>query len=111
MNSPEFRPVKAKRLFTATIRYEHVDWNDWNSVIDAFREQMEGWYLGPARDLRKNGHFAFAVMSLCCTLVATLSQYYYGVPEGSGKKFIGFLDAHFPGFSANLSTPITSTLH
>ena len=107
MSSPCFKPVKSMRLFAAGRRYDEIDWNDWASVIDAFRDQMEGWYLRPVRTLRRDGHFAFAVMSLCCTLVDTLSQYFYGVPEGTNKEFKGFLDAHFPGFNASLTTPIT----
>ena len=109
MISPQFKPVKSKRLFAAGRSYDQISWNDWPSVIDAFRDQMEGWYLRPTRVLRTNGDHAFAVVSLCCTLVDTLSQYFYGKEEGTKKEFKDFLDTHFPGFSSPISAPINFT--
>lgn len=106
MSAVEFKPVKSKRLFTGKRHYDKIDWNDWAAVIDAFRDQMGGWYLEPVRALRVNGHFSFAVMSLCCTLVDALSQYFYGVPNGTEKEFKNYLNTHFPGFNATLTTPI-----
>lgn len=107
MSAPEFKPVKAKRIFAVGLRYDQIAWNDWQAVLDAFREQMEGWYLRPVRVLRGNGDHAFAVMSLCCTLVDTLSQYHYGVEEGTNREFKDFLDAHFSGFSASLTLSVS----
>jgi hypothetical protein len=105
----EFRPIKANRLFASGLRYDQVDWNEWHAVIEAFRIQMENWYLGPIGVLRANGDHSFAYLSLCCTLVDTLSQYFYGVEEGTQKEFKDFLDEHFIGFSSNLSVPIIYT--
>ena len=67
---------------------------------------MEGWYLVPIRSLRENEHFAFAVMSLCCTLVDALSQYDSGELEGTGRTFKRYLENHFPDFKGKLSKEI-----
>lgn len=109
MSTAEFKPVKCNRLFAAGRRYDQISWNNWQSVVDAFRDQMEGWYLRPIRVLRSDGDHAFAVMSLCCTLVDTLSQYYYGVQEGTNKEFKDFINEKFPDFDAPLSAEITYT--
>lgn len=107
MNHPEFKPVKTKRLFLEDKLYSEIDWNDWDAVINAFRDQMEGWYLKPARTLRSNGHFSFALVSLCCTLIDTLSQYFSGKNDGDNITFKHFLEQHFVEFKANISSPIS----
>jgi len=104
-----YKPVKEKRLFGPERHYSEIDWDNFDKAVTHFMKSLQAWYLDPAETLNKMPHFGFAVMSLSCTLVDTLSQYYYGVEEGSRQNFIKFADDHFPGFSDKLSKTIKTS--
>jgi hypothetical protein len=109
MSHVRYKPVKATRLFSPSTLYSELNWNDFPTVVQKFKEQLLVWYLAPAEELLKTADYAFAAMSLACTLVDTIGQYFYGVEEGTKAQFKGFLDQHFPDFAQPLAVPIQSS--
>jgi hypothetical protein len=102
-----YKPVKTKRFFTPDTRYSDIDWNNESVVVDKFQEQLSGWYINPIKALiTASAHFGFPVIALTCTLVDTLSQYYFGSERSSQRVFKDFLTIHFPDFAKPFPTPI-----
>ncbi len=48
-----YHPVQENRFFAVDIKYEEVDWNDFQAVIQAFQQQIEYWYVLPGLELKK----------------------------------------------------------
>lgn len=71
-------PVQNARAFRREKGYDMVDWSNFREVLNDFHGRMDDWYIIPAKELGKNGHFVFPVMAMDCLLIDTLSQYYYG---------------------------------
>lgn len=70
--------IPGNRHFNKDQRYSDIDWAKLDEVVDAFGRRIRDWYLDPAKELAKNGHFAFSVMALNCLLIDTLSQFVCG---------------------------------
>lgn len=113
-------PVQNARAFRREKPYDKVDWNNFREVLNEFHGRIDDWYITPAKELGKNGHFVFPVMAMDCLLIDTLSQYYFGSNqsptekahgqkgslESSGAKFKDFLIARMPHRTGILPTPI-----
>jgi hypothetical protein len=97
--------AQANRYFSKDVLYSQIDWTKLDQVVDAFQQRSHDWYLGPAADLARNGHFAFSVMALNCLLIETFSQF---VSNSSGRAaFKGFIRERLPGaYSSAFGTPI-----
>jgi len=103
----QYRPVKDQRFFTPETRYNEVDWNNEGTAIKKFKEQLEGWYIGPIESLIKaSPHYGFTVIALTCVLIDTLAQYVAGAEESSEGEFKEFLKRHFPEFRKTFPTRI-----
>ena len=103
----QYRPFKDLRYFTHNTRYNEVDWTDESTAIKKFKEQLEGWYIGPIESLIKaSRHYGFAVIALTCVLIDTLAQYAAGAEESSETDFKEFLKGSFPEFGKTFATPI-----
>lgn len=100
--------VHSNRLFRVGVYYWQIDWTKLHEIIDQFHDRLIDWYIGPAESLKKpGGHFAFAALSLSCTLIDTLSQYWKGSPFASKTLFKDFLTTHVPEFNQTLPIQIT----
>ena len=113
-------PVQNARAFRREKGYDMVDWSNFREVLNDFHGRMDDWYIIPAKELGKNGHFVFPVMAMDCLLIDTLSQYYYGSDpsptekangqkgslESSGAKFKDFLVERLPHRTGPLLAPI-----
>src|SRR5689334_4031521 len=86
-----YKPVKAARLFTKTIHYDQIDWNDWDDVIRRFGQRMRWWYINPIQSLKRHRHRGFPTVALSCLLLDALSQYEAGVDISTGKTFKQFV--------------------
>lgn len=102
-----FKPVISARYFTATERYDEVDWNDFSKIINAFRFRVDEWYIQPMHILAQSSHnYNFSIMALNCLLIDMLSQYYYGKLKSHRETFKEFTRENFPEFKQNLPSPI-----
>jgi len=55
-----YRPVQESRFFTFNRTYSAIDWNDFPTIINAFSEQLEYWYILPCLtilDSKERAHF------------------------------------------------------
>lgn len=60
--------------FSPKFPFATLDLNDPIKAVEAFRDRIEGFYLEPARLLRKNG-LAFACGLICCAAIDFLARY------------------------------------
>ncbi len=80
--------------FSPRFTFATLDLNDPVKSVEAFRDRVEGFYLEPARLLRKTD-FAFACGLICCAAIDFLARY-SGV---RGKKRIAeWLESNLPDF-------------
>lgn len=101
-----YEVVQANRYFDKDRRYCAIDWTKLDQVVDAFQKRIRDWYLDPAMELAKNGHFAFAVMALNCLLIDTMSQFTYGKESSEASAFKQFIRDKLSQYSPPLSTAI-----
>lgn len=102
-----FKPVLNARYFTATEKYNEIDWNDFPRVVAAFKDRIDEWYIRPMHVLAQSSHnYNFAIMALNCLLLDTLSQYYYGKLKSHRETFKKFARENFPEFKQTLPNPI-----
>lgn len=106
-----YSPVQNNRLFAVDIKYDDVDWNDFREVIQAFRQQIEYWYILPGLELKKGGHFGFAIAALASLLIDCVSQYEDGVEFGMRTNFIGFLCRHWLDLDTSYPVPINASFN
>jgi len=101
------RAAQANRYFSKTVLYSQIDWSNLDQVVDAFRQRIHDWYLDPARELAKNGHFAFSVMALNCLVIDALSQFVSGKQASGATEFKEFIRTRMPrAYSSRLTTAI-----
>lgn len=99
--------AQASRYFSKEVRYSQIDWANFDQIVDAFSQRILDWYVEPATELAKNGHFAFSVMALNCLLIDTLSQFVSGKEASSASEFKKFIRERLPSvYSCQLRTPI-----
>jgi len=102
-----YKPNKNIRFFKASTKYSEINWNDFNTVIDAFYDRIYNWYIEPVKELEKlSGHYAFPLMTSACLLIDCLSQYVNGSNESKKNQFINYAENNIPGFNNIFMTPI-----
>lgn len=107
MSTIRYRPVPAARLFNPTRRYSQINWASFPEVVREFNRQLRAWYIAPARVLMaRSGHYSFSALSITCTLIDTLSQYYYGKEESSQRVFVRFCRTQFPALRRRIHPAI-----
>lgn len=100
------QPVQAARMFTFDTRYDKIPWNHFPSVLTAFCQKLEYWYILPTIQARENHHFGFSVLANTCMLIDALSQYEDGAPQSSRRVFKDYLRKHWPAFDTPFVLPI-----
>ncbi len=102
-----YQPVRNQRFFAPGVLYDTVDWEDFPSIVDAFKKRIDNWYFNPGEVLKNaNWNYSFALMAINCLLVDALSQFYYGEFESSRGTFKKFARQQFPAFREKLSIEI-----
>lgn len=101
-----YEVVQSNRYFDKDRLYSQIDWSKLSDVIDAFQKMICDWYLNPAKELAKNGHFAFSVMAINCLLIDTLSQFVNGVNASRRDLFKQFIRDKLPTYSLVLTNSI-----
>ena len=100
-----FRPADlSSRVFLAdpTTHYDEIDWDNFDAVLDGYKRRIEQWYIAPTRLLAKEHNFGFAVLTMACLLIDTLSQYEAGAEESSRKIFKKFVRRRLKGFKKTI---------
>lgn len=91
----------------------HIDWTNWNHVIDKYEERILVWYIYPVDEQVNNKHGsmnpAYPLMFTLCALIDLLTQYMHNLDWHSQKEYQKFLRTNIPEFSGQLSTPIEYT--
>jgi len=59
--------------FSPKYRFDQINWNDKEKLIEAFRDRVEGFYLNPARVLNEH-KYAFGSGILCVTTIDFLAR-------------------------------------
>jgi len=59
--------------FSPKYRFDQINWNDKEKLIEAFRDRVEGFYLNPVKILNTCKH-AFAAGVLCVTIIDFLAR-------------------------------------
>ncbi|HEX3526145.1 MAG TPA: hypothetical protein VH988_03685 [Thermoanaerobaculia bacterium] len=95
------------RYFSRGVLYSQIDWSNLDRIVDSYRQRIQDWYFGPAKELAKNWDFAFSVMALNCLLIDTLSQYVAGRESSRSNDFTEFIRKRLPrDYSCKLKTKI-----
>jgi hypothetical protein len=103
----QYQPVKDQRFFKPDTKYDEINWNDESTVIQQFKEQLEGWYIEPIECLiNASPHYGFTVIALTCVLIDTLAQYFAGAEESSENRFKDFFKHYLPDFGKTFPTAI-----
>lgn len=75
-----------------------LNWNDKNSLIDSFRDRVEGYYINPAREM--NDHkLGFAAGVLCVTTIDFLAWFQTNESD-VGKRIEKWLKDNSDDFKA-----------
>ena len=59
--------------FSPKYKFSVLNWDDKKILIDAFKDRVEGFYIGPAKKLNDDGN-VFAVGVLCVTTIDFLAR-------------------------------------
>jgi len=106
-NTMFYEIIPGDRHFNKDQLYSDIAWTKLNEVVDAFGKRIRDWYFDPAKEMAKNGHFAFSVMALNCLVIDTLSQFVCGTDLSSGATYKQFIKARLPNaYSIDLDKPI-----
>jgi len=72
---------------------EAHDTDDWNKMVEIFKDRIEGRYLKPVRLIANDGDIGefsgFSILALDCLIIETLNQFYSGLDktkEGKHKE-------------------------
>lgn len=91
----------------------HVDWKNWNQVIDKYEERILVWYIYPVDEQVSNKHGsvnpAYPLMFTLCAFIDLLTQYMHNLDWHSQKEYQKFLRSHIPEFNGALANPIEYT--
>ena len=102
-----YQPVQySDRHFARETLYTEIDWTKLMSIVPAFKDRIEDWYIVPARALATDWHNAFSVAALDCLLIDTLAQFEKGLPQSESGVFINYVKNKLPQFAAALPSNI-----
>ncbi len=102
-----YRPEMENRFFRKGVKYKDIDWKNFKSVVENFKQRMEDWYLKPAATLnRQTWDNAFSVMAINCLLIDALSQFEAGKIKSSEDLFKSYVSIKMPDFGRALPVPI-----
>ena len=63
--------------FAPEIKFKDLDFDDTESIVNAFQNRINGYYLAPAVDLANHGHW-FGAGVICVAAIDSLARYAYG---------------------------------
>jgi hypothetical protein len=82
-----------------------------DDMIDVFEDQMLGWLIDPANQLKPHQHAGFAILAVVLSYFEPIGQFLTG-EEGSSKKQFGRgLREVFPGLNAAVTDEVVNELY
>lgn len=86
--------------FSPTLKYRDVELDNPEMLIQAFRDRINGFYLGPIKKLNEDND-AFAAGLLCVTTMDVLSRLKSNSEEVR-KRYVHWLATEIPEFAQRL---------
>jgi hypothetical protein len=77
-------------MFAPNVEFRDLDLSDFQSVVKAFGQRMDGWFFKPINRLFGYENNLFVITAIECMVVDTLSGFWYG-DSGTKKNFTDFL--------------------
>jgi hypothetical protein len=98
--------VNLGKMFAHEVRYGDVDPENFELLLEQFKERIYYWNIKPGFDLREINYAGFTVMGISCIVIDTLCGYYHGIDEMNyhggqkgntiGRDFIDFVKKYYP---------------
>ncbi len=66
--------VEEAIYFSPKYKFEDIDWNDKDKLIEAFKDRVNGFYLKPAEVLNSSREYGFAAGLLCASTIDFLAR-------------------------------------
>ena len=84
--------------FSPNYKFNQIDWNNKEELIEAFKDRVNGFYLNPADALNKKGYGFVAGLTSIATIefIARIS-----IRGNSGSRFINWLCKNITYFNEN----------
>ncbi|OQX53738.1 MAG: hypothetical protein B5M53_06610 [Candidatus Cloacimonas sp. 4484_209] len=70
--------IKGEMCFSPNYKFKYLDPKNFESILNAFRDRIEGWYLNILKHLLEDSQNDFIVVAIECMLIDTLAGYRYG---------------------------------
>lgn len=80
--------------FSPKYRLFRINWEDRESLIEAFKDRIDGYYIKPAKFLNKD-KYGFAVTLICVSLIDSLARFETGKCDKPGERFVSWVEKHF----------------
>jgi len=84
--------------FSPRYKFIDLDFDGKSVTLDAFRDRVEGFYLGPAENLKSDCD-AFAVGLLCVSTIDFLARLAFGPNTKVGERFVKWLRTNVKEFN------------
>ena len=85
----DFEDISISPKYRKSHWQEALEKNDWERMVEIFKDRIEGRFLKPVRLIAKDrdiGEFSgFSIMALDCLIIETLNQFYSGKDETEGE--------------------------
>jgi len=85
--------------FSPNYRFDQINWNNKEELIEAFRDRVEEFYLKPARVLNKH-KYPFGSGVLCVTTIDFLAKIETDLDD-VGKRFENWLRSNIKEFDSS----------
>jgi len=95
--------VRDVLYFSPKYKFSDLKWGNKTSLIIAFRNRVDGFYLEPAKQLNKDKS-GFATGVLCITTVDFLARISIGT-DRVRERITDWLKTNIVGFRGNLNSP------
>ena len=96
-----------ERDMTGAEFYSDINWAQLGTIVGAFKDRLQWYYLDAADSLRRDSRqFDNVIAAISCMLIDTLSQFHFGAVSGTRTDFMNFLSIYTPALNGVLPTVI-----
>jgi len=89
--------------FSPKYRFEEIDFDNKEQIIECFNDRVDGFYLEPAEILISNNNkkYAFSVGLICVATIDFLALISTGIKDNVGNRFTKWLIDEIDEFKSN----------